>query len=64
MGDDLRDAATTSVAGDPGGAELAFVVDDPDAPTEVTIYPVTEEDVTTTWLTVDADQVVDLTDHA
>ena len=64
VGDDLRDAATASAADGRPGEELAFGVDDPDTPTEVTVYPVTAENVTTTWLTVDADHVLDLTEHA
>lgn len=42
---------------------LHYRFDDPADPTELTIYPVTDfEDITTTWLTIDAEHAVDLED--
>ena len=64
MRDDFRDPALTEPFDDAPAAELAFAVDDADAPTEVTVYPEDDVDVTTTWLTIDVDHVVDLKAHA
>lgn len=44
--------------------DLAFVPDDEDDPTEITAYPDRGVDVTTAWLTMDADHVVDLAEFA
>ncbi len=43
--------------------DLHYRFDDPADPSEVTIYPVTDfDDITTTWLTIDADHAVALED--
>ncbi len=43
---------------------LDFAVDDPHAPSEVTLYDPLAEDVTTSWLTVDAAVAIDLAEVA
>lgn len=43
--------------------DLRYRYDDPVDPTEVTIYPVTDfDDITTTWLSIDADHAVGVED--
>ena len=43
---------------------LDFGVDDPHDPSEVTVYDPLAEDVTTSWLTIEAAAAVDLVDVA
>lgn len=43
--------------------DLHYRFDDPADPTEVTVYPVTDvADITTTWLSMDADHTVAVED--
>lgn len=41
---------------------LTHAFDEVEDPTEVTVFPETSPDVTTTWITIDVDHVVDLGD--
>lgn len=64
MQDNHRDRSPREPFDDGGPVELTFAPDDEGAPTEVTVFPEHLLDVTTTWLTIDADHVVDLSEHA
>lgn len=44
----------------PAFIELAYLLDDEEAPTELTIYPPRAEDITTCWLSADLDAVIPL----
>lgn len=44
--------------------DLVFAPDDESAPTEITAFPERGADHTTAWITMDADHVVDLAEHA
>lgn len=46
----------------PPSFELGYEVDDPAEPTEVTVYPddADEDELVTTWISVDADDAVPL----
>lgn len=44
--------------------DLRYAVDDPDAPTSVTVFDPLADDPTTAWLTADVPWVVDLRDVA
>jgi hypothetical protein len=49
---------------DPANVEetplLAAAYDDPDTPSELTVFPLAVEDPTTCWITADVDTVVSL----
>ncbi len=42
------------------GVVLAAAYDDPEDPTELTVFPAGDEDLATRWLTADVDTVVSL----
>lgn len=42
------------------GVDLVHAVDDEDDPRSVTVYPRDCDELTTTWLTMDVEHVVDL----
>lgn len=53
-----RPDATSLALTDPPEFALAFLVDDEDDPTELTIFSPNEDDITTHWITVDYDTAI------